>query len=331
MQELSHELLEGYASLFVQRSDQYAVQQRDGSYWRVEEPLSLSHLAAHLERRWTLGSYVLDASSRCSFAVFDADGEDGLERLALLSEELLRERVPTLLEASRRGGHLWVHLVEPTSAQVVRAWLLPYAITIGVELYPKQAWLAAGGSGSLIRLPLGVHQQNRGWYPFLERSSWGELVPVGHTVEECCRWICQQVQRVTVPASVAVACSLSMPVQNELRMNVESGKSVHMASHESYASIRAWCQAQDIQTVIGRYVALDGRGVGSCPFKEHHYRGDMRPSFQVFRGSNQHWYCYSWRRAGDLFDFLCLYYHLTPHEAWQRVQQGGLWYMASKP
>ena len=33
--------------------------------------------------------------------------------------------------------------------------------------------------------------------------------------------------------------------------------------------------------VIGRYVALDARGVGSCPFKEHHYRGDMRPSFQV--------------------------------------------------
>jgi hypothetical protein len=48
MQELSHELLEAYAWLFVQRSDQYAVQQRDGSYWRVVEPLTLSHLAAHL-------------------------------------------------------------------------------------------------------------------------------------------------------------------------------------------------------------------------------------------------------------------------------------------
>lgn len=118
MQELPCELLEVYASLFVQRSDQYAVQQRDGSYWRVAEPLTVSHLTAHLAGRWTLGSYVLDALSRCSFAVFDADGEDGLERLALLSEKLLKEGVPTLLEASRRGGHLWVHLVEPTPAHL---------------------------------------------------------------------------------------------------------------------------------------------------------------------------------------------------------------------
>jgi len=325
MQELPREVLAGYASLFVQRWDQYAVQQRDGSYWRVGEPLSWSHLAAHLAGRWTLGTYLLDASSHCSFAVFDADGEEGLERLALLSEELLGAGVPTLLEASRRGGHLWAHLVEPTPAQVVRSWLVPYAVAIGVELYPKQDWLAAGGSGSLIRLPLGVHQQSRGWYPFLERSTWGELVPVGHTIEECCAWVRQQVQRVAIPASVALACSLTVPEHNESRMNVECERAVHLASYESSESIRAWCQAQDTQRVIGRYVALDGRGVGSCPFKEHHYRGDMRPSFQVFGGSDQHWYCYTWRRAGDLFDFLCLYYHLTPHEAWRLIQQGGLW------
>ncbi len=324
MQELPCELLEEYASLFVQRSDQYAVQQRDGSYWRVGEKLSLSHLAAHLAGRWTLGSYVLDALSRCSFAVFDADGADGLERLALLSEELKRGGVPTLLEASRRGGHLWVHLVEPTPAHLVRAWLLPYAEARGVELYPKQDWLSPGGSGSLIRLPLGVHQQSRGWFPFLVCSRWEELLPVGSTIEECCTWVCQQVQRVAVPASVRKACSLSVSVQRERNMDIESRESVPMASHERSASIREWCRAQDIQSVISRYVTLNSGGVGSCPFKEHHYRGDVRPSFQVFGGSDQHWYCYTWRRAGDLFDFLCLYYHLIPQEAWRLVQQGGL-------
>ncbi len=74
--------------------------------------------------------------------------------------------------------------------------------------------------------------------------------------------------------------------------------------------------------MIGRYVALDHRGVGSCPFKEHHYRGDRRPSFQVFGGENPHWYCFAWGRAGDLFDFVCLYYHLSSQEAWQRIQAG---------
>jgi TOTE conflict system primase-like protein len=325
MQELPHEALAAYASVFVQRWDQYAVQQRDGSYWRVAELLSLTHLAAHLAGQWTLGTYVLDASSHCSFAVFDADREDGLDCLADLAEELLGQGVPTVLEASRRGGHLWVHLVEQTPAQMVRVWLLPYAMALGLELYPKQNWLTPDGSGSLIRLPLGVHRQSRGWYPFVQRSRWGDLVPVGETMVECCTWACRHVQRVAVPASVVVANSDRVPVLSEPKMGVECERSVQTASHWSYASIRQWCQTQDSVAMIGRYVALDCRGVGSCPFKEHHYRGDLRPSFQVFGGSNPHWYCYTWRRAGDLFDFLCLYYHLTPQKAWQRLQQGGLW------
>jgi hypothetical protein len=65
MQDGAVEWVAAYASLFVHRSDQYAVQQRDGSYWRVAEPLALPHLVAHFEGRWTLGSYVLDAASHC--------------------------------------------------------------------------------------------------------------------------------------------------------------------------------------------------------------------------------------------------------------------------
>jgi len=319
------DLVVAYGSLFVHCSEHYAVQQRDGSYYRVAEALSFPLLAGHLLGRWTLGTYLLDRQSSCTFAVFDADAVDGLERLGELAEELLGQGVPTVLEASRRGGHLWVHLVEPTPAYVVRAWLLPYAVAVGVELYPKQDCLAPGGSGSLIRLPLGIHRQSRGWYPFVQRSGWGEWVPVGETVVECCTWVYQQVQRVAVPEVAMRACSEGVPVQSESRTHTEVGGAARTAGHWSYGSIREWCHSQDILAVIGRYVVLDGRGVGSCPFKEHHHRGDLRPSFQVFGGSDPHWYCYTWRRAGDLFDFLCLYYQLTPQEVWQRLQQGGLW------
>jgi hypothetical protein len=31
----------------------------------------------------------------------------------------------------------------------------------------------------------------------------------------------------------------------------------------------------------------------------------------VFGGADPHWYCYTWGRAGNLFDFLCLYHGLT--------------------
>jgi hypothetical protein len=323
MDRLSPGLLAAYASLFVHCSEQYALQQRDGSYWRVVAPLSLDLVAAHLAGRCTLGTYLLDRESTCAFAVFDADGTDGLERLACLSRELAQQGIPTVLEASRRGGHLWVHLVEPTSAQVVRAWFLPYAIAAGVEFYPKQEMLAPGGSGSLIRMPLGVHRQSRGWYPFLHQVAWGAWVPVGETVAACCAWVCEQVEPVAVPLEVVRACSVAATPTGGEALCLDGGRVE--VSRPGPGSIRAWCRSEDIVAAIGRYVALDRRGVGCCPFKEHHYRGDVRPSFQVFGGDDPHWYCYTWRRAGDLFDFLCLYHQITPQEAWVRLQEGTLW------
>src|SRR2546421_125265 len=82
MLSLATHLVEAYASLFVHCWSQYAVQQRDGSYWRVREPLTLPLLAAHLAGRCTLGTYLLDEQHQCAFAVFDADRPDGLERQA---------------------------------------------------------------------------------------------------------------------------------------------------------------------------------------------------------------------------------------------------------
>ncbi len=321
MPDVLGELVGAYASLFVHSWSQYAVQQRDGSYWRVVEPLTLPLISAHLEGRWTLGTYLLDEQCQCAFAVFDADSMDGLWQLGGLAVEFAQVGVPTLLEASRRGGHLWVHFARPTSAYAVRAWLLPYALSLGVELYPKQDALGPGGACSLIRLPLGIHRQSRGWYPFVAMAPDGAVVPVGETVVECCSWVCQVVQRVAIPDGMQV-----IGASAEGHMGRDD---VFMASHERVSrpdrgSIRAWCRAQDIVELIGRYVVLAGRGIGSCPFKEHHYRGDVRPSFQVFGGDDPHWYCYTWGCAGDLFDFLCLYYQITPQEAWERLRQGAL-------
>src|SRR5215470_6722845 len=126
--------------------------------------------------------------------------------------------------ASRRGGHLWVHLMEPTPAYLVRAWLLPAAVAYGVEFYPKQDVLAPGGSGSLVRLPLGIHRKTRGWYPFLQWSAWGE-------------WV-------AVPAVEEVACEEGLPGSGASRMVADEVRSACMASRKSYGSIRQWCRAQ---------------------------------------------------------------------------------------
>src|SRR5438132_1491237 len=98
MVSLATDLVEAYASVFIHCWSQYAVQQRDGSYWRVREPLTLPLLAAHLAGRCTLGTYLLDESSHCLFAVFDADRQDGLGLLVGLAMELARQGLPTVLE-----------------------------------------------------------------------------------------------------------------------------------------------------------------------------------------------------------------------------------------
>ena len=314
-------LVEAYASLFVHRWDSYAVQQRNGAYWRVEEPLTREHLEAHLDGRWTLGAYVLDAQSTCTFAVFDADSEDGLMWIAVLAGELARQGIPTMIEASRRGGHLWVHFAEPTPASFVRAWLLPYAQAFGMELYPKQDELMVGGSGSLIRLPLGIHQRSRGWYPFVQVLPSWDVVPVAQSVVECCVWATSSVERITVPQEDLM---MSTPAPSR---NQSQGRMIQMspAQVHTMTSIHGWCQSQDIVEVLGRYVVFDRRGVGSCPFKEHHAHGDSHQSFQVFGGNDPHWYCYTWQRAGNVFDFLCLYHGLSVQEGWQRIQAGTLY------
>ena len=145
------------------------------------------------------------------------------------------------------------------------------------------------------------------------------LAPVGATDADYVAWLCEHVQCAMVLDGVFAALA-SSPSPDERSMDV--GR-VGTSLLERRGAIRAWCRSQDILSVIGHYVPLDGRGVGSCPFKEHHHRGDLRPSFQVFGGNDPHWYCYTWRRAGDLFDFLCLYHQVTPQEAWERLRTGG--------
>src|SRR5258708_3197877 len=297
MERLSGELVAGYASLFAHCWGQYAVQQGDGSYWRVAEPLTLPLLAAHLEGRWTLGTYLLDEGSCCAFAVFDADGVDGLRCLAELAGGGLGGGGPKGVEGGGGGGGLGGELGGATTGPR-RCALVP-AHPVGC------------GGGAVVGLPLGIHRQSRGWYPFVQLNAWGEWVPVGETVAACCAWVCQHVQQVAVPAAVVLGCAEVSSGWSESRMGSDVGASARMASHLSYGSIREWCQAQESVAVIGRYVVLDGRGVGSCPFKDHHARGDLRPSFQVFGGSNPHWDCYTWGRAGNLLDLLCLYYQLA--------------------
>jgi hypothetical protein len=269
MYAVTVELVAGYASLFVHCWEYYAVQQRDGSYRPTYQPLTLVRLADHLRGRYTLGTYSTDRLGCCAWAVFDADGDDGLERLVLLAGELVGQGIPSVVEASRRGGHLWVFLAHPVPAWVLRRWLLPYALASGVELYPMQDELRTGGVGNLVRLPLGVHRQSGGWYPFMVSGMDGKLCAVGETVADCCCWLREHIERVEVP----MWCWKSGQGDQEQEDRGERVASSAARDRPGRGAIWAWCRSQDIREVIGRYVALNARGIGRCPLPGHHYRG----------------------------------------------------------
>src|SRR5215467_10807970 len=123
--------LRAFARTFIGRRDDYAVQQADGRYLRVGRALTYSALRRHLAGVETIGTYVIDEQGTCRFAVFDCDlaGEEGLRQLAGVQARLRAVGIPSHLEESRRGGHLWVLLDRLLPASQLRRWLLPYCPT----------------------------------------------------------------------------------------------------------------------------------------------------------------------------------------------------------
>src|SRR2546421_9555765 len=199
-------LLNEYSRMFVSRRNDYAIQQGNGRYLRVGSPLTKSALRNHLDGAESLGTYVIAEGGRCRFAVFDADPHDGLVVLLGVKGGLANDGVPSSLERSRRGGHLWVLLSTPVLASQVRSFLLPYC-PAGVEFYPKQD--KGNGYGSLIRLPLGVHLLSGCRYPFVEWMA-GSLVEVAPAINEMIEWLAVS-ERVAVPAPALVTAVPAPP------------------------------------------------------------------------------------------------------------------------
>jgi hypothetical protein len=184
--------------------DLYAHQLDNGHYVCVHEPLNTGHLLDHLRGEITLGAYLLDQESRARFLVLDADDDQSWVRLGHLAKALAREDVPAYLEASRRGGHLWLFLAQAMDGREVRTFgqgLLAAHQIEGVELYPKQDQLA-DGPGSLIRIPFGVHRLTGRRYGFYN----ADRSPLAPTIRE--RIYALKVPE-TVPEAAFEACHLS--------------------------------------------------------------------------------------------------------------------------
>jgi hypothetical protein len=165
---------------FLTRRQPYARQQEDGSYGWVFQRLDRLALLAHLQGKETLALASRDELGQCRWVCVDADAPDGLDQLRLVQQALKLRGLPSLLEQSRRGGHLWFFFALPQPASiaigVVQAMLDPLynsgQLPHVLEVYPDSTEL-----GHAVRMPLGIHQRTGLRYPFLDQD--GKPIDLG--------------------------------------------------------------------------------------------------------------------------------------------------------
>jgi len=290
-----------YARLFCHRRDAYALQTDEGAYYARRKPVTRQLIAAHLAGEVTAGWYALDRENRVRWAALDADGEDGLCLLQQVGLTLRERGWPSYLEESRRGGHLWIFFPwrgsakERTEARPVRDVLLHLLAELEmedqVELYPAQNELREGGLGSLVRGPLGVHRVSERRYQFLDLES---LEPLATTLEGTLKTMAgfQAVTEAQVAGELARILEEKTrgrgPPHSPRRESSPSGGPIQELEEE----------IGDLHEFISRFVALDQRGRGHCPF----HPPDRHPSFAVNREEG-YWVDFHDGTGGDAIAF----------------------------
>ncbi len=183
--------------LFRGREEHFA-QQGDGFYFPVRRPLGEFDIRRHLDGDMTCGLYLLNSESCCHLICIDIDIPKGEldkvdftnpgQKYAYLKGQLdavhqglcSQFEVPRnsilMEETGGRGYHVWVFFDRPVNGQIAVRFGAALKDHLGfeIEFFPKQGCLTPSRKdGSLIKLPLGIHQK------YGSRSSFFSLAPDG--------------------------------------------------------------------------------------------------------------------------------------------------------
>lgn len=276
--ELDPTLLEAYATVFIPRFDRYPIQKPEGDYGAIKSPLTMHHVEQHIRGSATIGAYALDSENKAHWICFDADDEMHFSQVNELARQLRKENVPTYIELSRRGGHVWL-FTPPLSGVDARRFgkqLLAEQSIEDVELYPKQEKLITG-PGSFVRLPFGIHRKTGRRYHFVTLT--GE--PLAPTIREQIAVLAapERVPQPFIDHILAVAPA-AKPVFPTLAYR---GKNVIVGDTPS-ERIKNRVSVYDF---VSQYVELDPTGRGYCPFHD-----DAKMSFGVNQQGN-YWNCFA--------------------------------------
>lgn len=298
--ETNPELLQQFTETFIARWDTYPYQlAHDGSYNRAHtnradgtkeyHPLTLAHIERHLKGQQTIGAYMLNQESVTRRIVFDDDSEMGLDRLREIAQDLDHEGIPSQLERSSRGGHLWLYtppLVGKDARRIGIHILKERGLTTkDIELYPKQNYLHGEHVGSLVRLPFGKHLRTGKFYGYIDLQ--------GRDLADRRRdqlAIVSNPQRLSQEATDQLLAA-APEIKKTFQLDPTRLKrySLDMPPDER---IKRGVSPLDY---VGQYVDLDHTGKGLCPFHDDH-----RQSFKVY---DDGWHCFAGCEGNTVIDF----------------------------
>jgi hypothetical protein len=287
---------------FLTRRQPYARQQEDGSYRWVFQRLDRLALLAQLQGKETLALASRDELGQCHWVCVDADAPDGLDHLRLVQQALEEHGLTSLLEQSRRGGHLWLFftLSQPVSLAtgvvqgVLDSLYRSRHLSQVLEVYPDHAEL-----GHAVRMPLGIHRRTGQRYPFLDSS--GANFDVDDLPAAMAFALAQSVIR---PEQLrVVAAQLSMSDQAKSSPAAATSPPPVAASSSTTSAVIRWVDVQVNMLDLLEELApatdmrLAGQGyLGWCPFHDDQApdaNGDPgTPSFYVVYNTRYGW---SWR------------------------------------
>jgi hypothetical protein len=213
------DLLDAWGQLWRNRAEPYALQQEDGTYRWIYAPCDATALATHLAGEATLALSSLGTDGSCRWLCLDADAGGALPPLLELAAALAELGLPGLVEASRRGGHLWLLLDAPVSAALARRVLLHELEGLrasglkvpACELYPDTE--TVGALSHAVRLPLGVHRLTGRRYALFDE--WGH--PCAFTTTEA-----------------AVRFVLDWPQISAVQLVRRAGELLHPEQHDQH-------------------------------------------------------------------------------------------------
>jgi len=295
-QEADRALLDKYNELLVADPRQYALGLPDGRYRRVERPFTSRVRRLMFEGQISVALYCLTPEGQVTQGIADSDKDTGLEDLKRLGHKFQELGIPTLLEASRRGGHLrFFH--EPMAPSVTSLLLKKTTSLLDIEadIFPRRGL-------SCVRAPFSVHPRSKEKYPILDPNS---LQPVSSSWREQFEFLTSFDR---LPAQV-IAQALAQVIEQ-------------MEKPEKPQTYKPFDKKPDVMEVLGKELELTKSGSvfrAVCPFHP-----DRDPSLVVYEAT-QSWFCYGCGRGGDSIKFLALKQGISDGEVLKDLRrvQGG--------